>query len=100
MPTRSSLPLLIDTGLTVIPPRINLWFEGVDRGLFLVCVPADRQSLFFPSTDSTFVTLQVSGNFLPRIQAFAGGLRQVIRRLGFSRAHGLVFTKKMRIGGV
>jgi hypothetical protein len=50
-------------------------------------LPVNRETFCFPTADGAFVTPQISGNFLPRVQSMTEALRQAVWWLGLTCAH-------------
>ncbi len=73
--------------LACIPPGVNFALVGVDGRLFFVYFPANRKALCFPPAYGALVPFQISGNFLPGIEARVRSFGGANLWLGFAGAH-------------
>src|ERR1700730_13828561 len=70
-----------------MPPGVNFALVGVHGRLLFVYFPANRKALCFPPAYGALVTLQISGNFLPGIEALVRSFGGANLWLGFVGAH-------------
>jgi hypothetical protein len=70
---------LLETGVAIVPPGIQLRFVGVDTRSLLMSMTINRQAFLLPATNGSFAMFQVGGDFFPGIEAvFGRRLRGVV----------------------
>jgi hypothetical protein len=65
-----------------------------------VHLPANGQTLFFPSPHGAFVPLQIGGNFLPGVQALGRSFTEAVWQLRFGHTHEEAFAGDNRMAPI